>query len=83
LISDESIHQEMLLYWYQNTSHYLHNKYQAKISMIFDSFWQNQSNGAVFVLKFKGSSTESECDQNRLEDFLGSFMNEIAKYLPS
>ncbi len=83
LISNVSIHQEILLYWYQNTNHYLHNRYQAKISMIFDSFWQNQSNGVVFVLKFKSSSSGLENDQSKLEDFLSTFMEEIGGYLPS
>jgi EpsI family protein len=83
LISNKSIHQEILIYWYRNTDHYFYNRYQAKIAMIFDSFWQNQSNGAVFVLKFKDGSSKPENNQSSLEDFLSIFMKEIEEYLPS
>jgi EpsI family protein len=83
LISNESIHQKILIYWYKNTNHYCYNRYLAKISMIVDSFWLNQSNGTVFVMKFTNGSNGSEYNQSRVEDFLGVFLKELVEYLPS
>jgi len=74
---------ETLLYWYQNTNHFLHNDFMAKAFMAMDSLLRNRSNGSVFVLMFRSTSFSPDDQEARLQDFLSIFMNEILKYLPS
>lgn len=80
---NNGIQNKTLLYWYQNTNHYLHNKYLAKAVMTWDSLLQNRSNGSVFVLMFKSPRHNSNDYEIKLQNFLNDFMYEIRKYLPS
>ena len=77
------IQHETLLYWYQNTNHYIHNKYQAKLFMALDNLLQNRSDGSVFVLLFKSPSLNKKDYEIKLQNFLDTFMFETTKYLPS
>ena len=75
--------QQTLLLWYQNTNHYLSNKYMAKAFLALDSLVKNRSHGAVFVLTYKSSSHQSKDDEIRIQNFLNNFIHEIGKYVPS
>lgn len=83
LEQNNNLHHEKLLYWYNNTNHYLQNKFIAKIIMAFDNLWKNQSNGSVFLLAFKSVSNNTRDHEKVLQNFLNLFMSEISKHLPA
>jgi EpsI family protein len=77
------LYDEIFLYWYQNTSHYLYSDYAAKAYMALDNLIKNRSNGVAYVLIFKVSIRDKKDHEIELQDFLNVFMSEIIKYLPA
>jgi EpsI family protein len=76
-------HHEMLHFWFLNTDHYAHSKYMAKFYMTMDSLVKNLSYGALFVVISESSSFNDDGHVDFLENFLGKFMCEMSRYLPS